>query len=214
MDLDGRPGSLTESVYQQLRSAIVVGDLRPNERVVELELAERLRVSRTPVRETLQRLALEGLVASHRRGWIVREHTSDEIRAIYQCRTALESYAARLAAENASRDQVDTLDDIVRRSAEDPRPLRKWMATLNEALHDGIIQAAGNAMLADLCRRSRLYYFNHRIAALYTPDEAAESRRQHLAILDAIRSRQPDEAERRSREHIATALEVLLEKLG
>lgn len=214
MDGDGRPGSLTESVYQQLRSAIVGGELRPNERVVELELAERLHVSRTPVRETLQRLALEGLVASHRRGWIVREHTSDEIREIYQCRTALESYAARLAAENAAPDQVDALDGIVRRGAEDPRPLREWMAALNEALHDGIIQAAGNAMLADLCRRSRLYYFNQRIAALYTPDEAAESRRQHLAILDAIRSRRPEEAERRSREHIATALDVLLEKLG
>jgi DNA-binding GntR family transcriptional regulator len=171
-------------------------------------------VSRTPVRETLQRLTLEGLVASHRRGWIVREHTSREIQEIYQCRMALESYAARLAARHATPEEVDTLYDIVGRGAPDPRPLREWMATVNEALHDGIIAAAGNPMLADLCRRSRLYYFNHRIAALYTPEEAAESRRQHLAILAAIRARDPDEAELRSREHIATALRVLLQKLG
>jgi DNA-binding GntR family transcriptional regulator len=206
--------SLTESVYEHLRAAIVHGELRPNQRVIEVDLAERLRVSRTPVRETLQRLALEGLVASHRRGWIVREHTRQEISEIYQCRTAVESYAARLAAEHASPEEVDALRAIVERGAADPRPLREWMAPVNEALHDGIISAARNPMLAELCRRSRRYYFNHRIAALYTAEEAAESRRQHLAILDAILARTPDEAERRSRDHIATALTVLLQKLG
>jgi DNA-binding GntR family transcriptional regulator len=210
----GRAGSLTENVYEQLRGAIVRGELRPNQRVIELEVAERLQVSRTPVRETLQRLALEGLVASHRRGWIVREHSSQEIHEIYQCRTALESYAARLAAEHAAAEEVEALAEILGRGAPDPRPLREWMASVNEAFHDGIISAARNPMLADLCRRSRRYYFNHRIAALYTPEEAAESRRQHLAILEAIRAHDPEAAEHRSRDHIATALRVLLQKLA
>lgn len=211
---NGRSGSRTESVYKQLRRAIVRGELRPNQRLIEGDLAKRLHVSRTPIRETLQRLALDNLVTSHRRGWIVREHTVEEIKEIYECRIALESYAARLAAEHAAPEQLEALYAVLRRGAEDRRPLREWMAPANEALHDGIIEAARNATLADLCRRSRLYYFNHRIAALYTDEEAAESQHQHHALLDAIRLHRPDEAERRSREHIASALRFVLEKLG
>src|SRR5690242_1294185 len=74
---------LADGVYQRLRSAIVRGDLRPNERLVEADLAVWLEVSRTPVRECLQRLAAERLVVNRRRGWIVQEHTVEDIREIY-----------------------------------------------------------------------------------------------------------------------------------
>src|SRR5436190_22723903 len=97
-----KTGSLTEAIYEQLRSEIVRGQLRPNERLVEAEIAERLQVSRTPVRESLQRLAADGLVVSRRRGWVVYEHTIDQIRDIYETRIALEGYATRLAAERAT----------------------------------------------------------------------------------------------------------------
>src|SRR6266516_463803 len=80
------PASLSDGVYQRLRSAIVRGDLRPNERLVEADLAGWLEVSRTPVRECLQRLAAERLVANRRRGWIVQEHSTQEIREIYDVR--------------------------------------------------------------------------------------------------------------------------------
>jgi DNA-binding GntR family transcriptional regulator len=212
-DTDRRQ-NLIGGLYERLRRAIVSGELRPNQRLVEVELAQRLQVSRTPVRETLQRLALDGLVASHRRGWIVREHTPEEIEDIYECRRALEGYAARLAAERATPDEVDALEDVLSRAEDDPRPPREWMAEVNEAFHTGVIDAAHNAMLAELCTRSRLYYFNNRIAALYTRDQAAESRRQHMALLNAIRERRADEAESIARTHITTALEVLLEKLS
>jgi DNA-binding GntR family transcriptional regulator len=212
-DTDRRQ-NLIGGLYERLRRAIVSGELRPNQRLVEVELAQRLQVSRTPVRETLQRLALDGLVSSHRRGWIVREHTPEEIQEIYECRRALEGYAARLAAERATPEQIDALEDVLSRAGEDPRPPREWMAAANEAFHTGVIEAAHNAMLAELCTRSRLYYFNNRIAALYTKDQAAESRRQHMALLDAIREGRADEAESIARAHITTALEVLLEKLG
>ena len=91
-------GSRSDALYAQLQRAIVQGQLRPNQRLIEAELAETLDVSRTPVREALQRLAFDGLVSRHRRGWVVREHGVDEIKDIYACRAALEGYAARLAA--------------------------------------------------------------------------------------------------------------------
>src|SRR2546430_2516572 len=103
MTKGGRRGaSRSDGVYVQLRRAIVQGQLRPKQRLVEAELAETLEVSRTPIREALQRLALDGLVSRHRRGWVVREHEADEIKDIYACRAALEGYAARLAAVAAS----------------------------------------------------------------------------------------------------------------
>src|SRR5207344_499138 len=72
-----RASSLTGVVYERLRSEIVRGELRPNERLIEAEIADRLKVSRTPVRESLQRLAADGLVVSRRRGWVVYEHSMD-----------------------------------------------------------------------------------------------------------------------------------------
>src|SRR5689334_25297030 len=80
---------LADGVYQRLRSAIVRGDLRPNERLVEADLAVWLEVSRTPVRECLQRLAAERLVVNRRRGWIVR---SEERRVGKECRSRWSPY--------------------------------------------------------------------------------------------------------------------------
>ena len=91
----------SREVYDQLRSEIARGELRPNERLIEADLALRLSVSRTPVRESIQRLAVDGLVVNRRRAWFVREHSPAEITALYEVREALEGYAARLAAESA-----------------------------------------------------------------------------------------------------------------
>jgi DNA-binding GntR family transcriptional regulator len=89
-------------VYQRLRQEIVRGELRPRESLSEVEIAERLAVSRTPVRESMHRLASEGLITSRRRRWVVYEHSKDEIREIYEVRAALEGYSARLASQRAT----------------------------------------------------------------------------------------------------------------
>jgi DNA-binding GntR family transcriptional regulator len=198
-----------DALYATLRHAIVHGDLRPNQRLVEAELAEALSVSRTPVREVLQRLLLDGLVTSHRRGWVVREHDADEIRDIYACRAALEGYAARLAALNSSDEQLAELGAIL--DAADPRAMtREEMVDVNERFHEAIINACGNELLAELCRRSRLYYFNRRVAQLYTDEQAAKSRAQHERLLAALQARDPELAEHITREHIDAALDVIL----
>lgn len=205
--------SRTEGLYERLRHGIVSGELRPNQRLIEIELAVQLEVSRTPVREALQRLAVDGLVVSHRRGWIVREHTAAEIKDIYECRAALEGYAARLAAERAQPEDVEKLEQILS-GGHEGGGVRDWMAPINEAFHTAVIEAARNPMLAELCRKSRLFYFNNRIAMLYTEELAAESRRQHVALVAAIREHRAAEAETVAREHVATALLVILERLA
>ncbi len=98
-----------EKVYQSLRRMVLLGEIRPNERLVETELASRLQVSRTPVREALQRLASDGLIVSRLPGWVVYEHSPMEIRDLYEARVALEGYAARLAALRAPGQEVERI---------------------------------------------------------------------------------------------------------
>jgi len=204
----------SDDVYERLREAIVTGRARPNERLIEAELAERLQVSRTPIRESLQRLAAEGLVVSRRRGWVVLEHTSTEIREIYEARAALEGYCARLAAERATEAQLKEIASLHRG---DPKRIlkssRQHLVEVNDRFHDAIVAAAQNKRLADMIRRNRTFYFTFRIAQLYSDEEADASIAGHLAIVRALLQRDSNRAERAMRAHINLALAVILAKL-
>jgi DNA-binding GntR family transcriptional regulator len=200
---------LSQETYRKLRDAIVRGDIRPNERLVETELADRLQVSRTPVREGLQRLVSEGLIVSRRRGWVVREHRAEEIREIYEARTALEGYAARLACERATDEQIEEIRRLHVEGDEDPSA-RQRLVDVNDALHEAIAAAAGNQTMAEMIRRTRKHFFNYRVAELYSEDEAESSVAGHEAIVQALVKRDGVAAERAMREHVAEALMATL----
>jgi DNA-binding GntR family transcriptional regulator len=208
------PAGLADGVYQRLRSAIVRGELRPNERLVEADLADWLEVSRTPVRECLQRLAAERLVANRRRGWVVLDHSIADIREIYEVRAALEGYAAQLAARHASPDQVERIMALARINLDTyAHPPRHGFVEYNQQFHDTVVESCGNSRLAEAIRRSTEYYFNYRLAAVYTAAEVAEAIGGHLAIGQAIERREPDAAERLARAHVHEALEAAVIKL-
>ncbi|MBV8601156.1 MAG: GntR family transcriptional regulator [Candidatus Eremiobacteraeota bacterium] len=204
----------SDEVYQRLRDEIVKGAIQPNERLVEVDLAERLGVSRTPIRESLKRLAADGLIHGGRHHLVVREHAPDEIREIYESRAALEGYAARLASERASPSEFAEIarwhEPEVRNLVRSPR---QHIVDVNDRFHDAIIAAAHNRRLLDLIRRNREFYFNYRIASLYTDAEAQASLEGHSAILQALRDRNPDAAEAATRAHVFEALGVTLAKL-
>src|ERR1700685_461221 len=204
----------SDNVYERLREAIVTGRARPNERLVEAELAERLEVSRTPIREGRKKLAAEGLVISRRRGWIVREHTSDEIREIYEARSALEGYCARLASQRGTEAEIQGIVALHR--GEDTGILqssRERLVQLNDLFHDAIISAAHNERLVHMVRTNRNYYFNFRIAALYTDEEADAAVAGHEAIICGLLDHDPACAECEMRRHIDLALTVMLGKM-
>src|SRR5277367_1190093 len=204
----------SDDAYKRLRDAILTGQVRPNERLVEAELAAQLEVSRTPVRESLKKLAAEGLVISRRRGWIVREHTGDEIREIYEVRSALEGYCARLAAQRGTDAEIETIVGISRLTDKTIlKSLRQRLVEVNDLFHEAIISAAHNERLVHIVRTNRNYYFNFRIASLYTDDEAEQSLAGHEAIVGALLDRDADRAEREMRQHIDLALTAILGKL-
>jgi DNA-binding GntR family transcriptional regulator len=207
--------SRSDGIYERLRSAIVTGQVRPNERLIEVELAQQLEVSRTPIREGLLRLAAEGLVISRRHGWVVREHTRNEIRSIYETRAALEGYCARLAAERATDAELKAIASLHRDNTAGltVAARRNTLVDINEEFHDAIVHAAQNERLAELIRMNRTYYFNYRIAELYSDEEAESALAGHDAIVRALLDRDADCAERETRRHIDMALDVILAKV-
>ena len=204
----------SDDAYKRLRDAILTGRVRPNERLVEAELAAQLDVSRTPVRESLKKLAAEGLVISRRRGWIVREHTRDEIREIYEVRSALEGYCAWLAALRGTDAEIQAIGAISRGADKTIlKSLRERLVEINDLFHETILSAAHNERLVHIVLTNRNYYFNFRIASLYTDEEAEASLAGHEAIVSALLDRDADRAEREMRQHIDLALTSILGKL-
>ena len=208
------PNNLSETTYTRLRNDIVHGVLRPNERLIEEELAEKLAVSRTPIRESFKRLATEGLIVNRRRGWAVYEHSLDEIKQMYETRAALEGYAARLAAERAAPEQLGVLAAIFKSPAHFlGAAARETLVLENEKFHNAINSAAANQKLIALIRQTHVYYFNNRVAALYMAQDIADARNRHESILHALHKRDADQAERAVREDIGTALGLILSRM-
>ncbi len=201
-------------VYEQLRRAIVEGRIRPNERLIEADLAERLAVSRTPIRESMLQLVSDGLVTSRRRGWVVREHSAQEIQDIYEVRAALEGYAARLAAERAS---AEMMNEIVRVHESYVQALdsatRGHLIEHNDEFHNAVIQASGNKRLAEQIQRNSAFYFVHRIGGFLSDDEVRVSIAGHQELVDALVARDSDRAEAVARKRVLEGLTKTLARL-
>lgn len=207
------PSSLTLEARDLLRRQIIEGELRPRERLVAADLADKLQVSRTPVREALYLLASEGLVVPAKRGFAVREFTPSEIIEIYEVRAALEGMAARLAAGRATGDAIEAVLAVGAGTVTLARSARDVLVDKNTEFHRAIFAAAGNDRLGRLNGSNSEHFFNYRIADLYTDEESAASVEGHRLIEAALQKRDGDAAERAARDHIMEALAVTLRKL-
>lgn len=165
--LEGRPTS--ELIADQLRDRILKGAFRPGEQVIEAQLAAKLRVSRGPVREALQRLSQEGLLVSHRnRGVFVLELTTTDVAEIYGARKAIETAAAETVLASGKADVVATVQALRRIVEEMPAAVSAddWsrLAELDLSFHSALVRASGNSRLtriyATLTAESRICMVN------------------------------------------------------
>lgn len=205
---------LSNDVYDVLRRQIVTGELRPNQPLIEVDLAERLQVSRTPVRESLQRLANAGLVVPRKRGWAVREFTTDEARQNAELRMALEGYAANLAAVRGTTADVAAIVAIHERRLTLRSIDEELRVQTNREFHDAIMRAAGNGRLTDAIYHSGQFYFNAPIARRTTGDELALGNADHARIVAAILKRDGAAAEQAMRAHIQRTFAVFWRVTG
>ncbi|MFA8385886.1 MAG: GntR family transcriptional regulator [Pelagibaca sp.] len=193
-----------KDAYSSILEAIDVGIYRPGDRLVESDLAERFGMSRTPIREALQRLETQSLLTRDGRSLIVASLDHNQMAELYVVRTELEGLAARLAARHATEEEVQVLQDMVhddRALLDDPSAL----ARANRRFHKQIHLASHNRFLVqqlDLVHRS--------MALMATTSLAAQGRgeialAEHQVIVDAIQQRNEDAAYRALRDHISVA---------
>jgi DNA-binding GntR family transcriptional regulator len=203
---------LGEAVFRSLCEALQGGTYRAGDRLREEEVAQRLKVSRTPVREALGRLAARGFVEpAGGRGLIVRNLDISEVLELYAMREILEGAAARLAADHASRPEVDALLDIEDALADASDPAE--MARLNRTFHEAICRAARNRYLDNASRELQDWIALLGPTTFTVTGRPSTSHREHQTIIDAIAARDGDKAEKLAREHIREALRCRLKLL-
>jgi DNA-binding GntR family transcriptional regulator len=208
-----RPTLVRDGVYDHLRRAVLDGDLLPGERLGEVELGEKLGVSRTPIREALMRLVQDGLlVAEANKGVRVRTMTATEARDAYVVREELDGLAAALAAAQHTPADADALraalDDLNASSDGEYRTQTR----LDLAFHRAITQGARNGALGDLARdlEQRVALIKHQTRTYNAHPETAA---QHAAILKAILARDADEARAVARLHVRTFAALVMHNL-
>jgi len=203
-----------DAVYEALRQAILEGELAPGRRLRSDALAGELNVSRTPVREALRKLEAEGLVEASRSALVVRQLTEEDLTEIFYVREALEGMAARLAAENATRAELDELAALVEdmgtvAACGDVAGLRE----LTGEFHALVCRASHNKRLI----RSLTGLLDHarqaQTSTLHLPGRPAEALAEHAGLLRAIERRDADRAEELARAHRRKTLALRREML-
>lgn len=199
----------SSDVYESLRKAIVTGKIPPNEPLIEHTLAKTFMVSRTPVRESFQRLSRDGLIVPRKRGWAVREFTRVEVQENYEVRADLEGLAARLAAVRGSPTMKARIQRIHReRLLLDSGNVNERVRS-NLAFHKAIVEAAQNSKLAVLIENAETFYFNQRASSV-SAEDFERAQREHGEIVDAIIRSDGDRADETMRGHILRAMTVWL----
>ena len=200
-----RTRSRADFVYESLRDAIWDGRIAVGERVREEEIARNLGVSRTPVREALQRLHQRGLlVFGAGRGLTVASLSQHQVLQLYAMREILEGSAARFAAEHATAPEIAVLWRLQKELCK-PDHDATALVTLNRRLHQAIYEAAHNQYLIQT-----LSVLHDSLALLHSttfrvPSRRLESDEEHRQIVAAIEEHNPDRAEQTARQHIRQA---------
>jgi len=206
---DTPPLSTADKAYVALKDMVVAYRVRPGERLNEVELAKRLEVSRTPLREALNRLVSEGFLTSMGgRGFFCREFKPREIYELYQLRGVLEVAAARMASEQATEAEIDELERFLDDTGpDDGQRTSEELVALDEAFHERLMAFARNAEMAQL-----LGNMNDRIRFFRWIDMDSRRKRtqgEHRDILEAIRAREPDRAAAAMEAHISRRLDEI-----
>lgn len=185
---------LRDVVFQTLREAILKGDLKPGERLMELQLASKLGVSRTPIREAIRMLQQEGLaVTVPRRGAEVAKMTEKDMEDVLLIREALEILAVQLACDNITKEQILLLEEKV---SEFEQVIQtgdiKLIAQTDIDFHDIIYNAAKNPRLMSMLNNLREQIYRYRIEYLKDKKNYPHLMEEHRKIIEGLKHRKKD----------------------
>lgn len=207
---------LREIVFETMRNAIISGDLKPGQRLMEVQLAEQLGVSRTPVRESIRKLELEGLVKMvPRKGAYVTPMSISDLREMMEIRRALENLSAELAAKNATEEDIKKLH-------ESNKGFESSAMTNNEKgiidydidFHETIYKATGNERLCNMINSLREQMQRVRVEYVHHISDKKPLIGQHQMIIKYIEEHNPEAAAKAASEHIKEAEEDMIVELS
>ena len=203
-NLGKRRDRRAEQALRRLQEAIASGELQPNQRLVERDLAKILGMSRTPVREALRRLEATAYITRLPTGGIiVTDHSPKQIHDLYEIRRVLEGQAIKLACQRYREDQIIRLEEYHERCIEAVRSGKiEQFFDVNNAFHLWVYQQCGNAYLMDLIMTFRDERFFLRIVQTFTDRDWRITIAQHGQILEAVRKRDARNAQKAVERHL------------
>jgi len=207
---------IRDEVFTSLRNAILSGHFKPGERLVEKDLAEQLDISRTPIREALRKLELEGLVAYEpRKGVVVVGVSSEDALEIYMIRAVLEGLAARLAAKKRTKAELSKLKKLLYGMEEciQKNKIDK-LVTLHANFHNFIAKVSKSPRLYHMIISLHDYIKKFAEIPCYLPGRLQYGWEEHRDIVDAIDDGDDKKAEYATRNHIMLAKESLLKVIS
>jgi len=206
--------SLRGRVFNKLREDILSGVYRENDELKENSIATELGVSRTPVREALRQLELEGLVTMiPNKGAYVTGITSKDMHDIYMIRSSLEGLCAKWACEHITQSQIEELEEILYLSDfHAKKNHNEQMVELDNKFHELIYEASGSKILYHVLSDFHHYVERIRKITLAMPSRASQASQEHAAILEAIKKRDGDLAEQLAYEHIKSSIKNISER--
>lgn len=211
-DSDSSSSSLRQRIFRQIQNDILNGVYEPGENLIETKLSEELGVSRTPVREALRQLELEGLVQSvPNKGVTVKGVSAEDIQDIYTIRMLIEGLAARWAAEKITAEEMEELKEAV--DLEEFYTMKNdnsRLLKLDTRFHDIIFKASKSMPLMHTLSTFHHYIQKARKISMSSEKRAAEVLKEHKAIMQAIVERDAARAEKLTTEHVKNASDNLL----
>lgn len=206
--------SLRGRVFNKIREDILSGKYNQNEELKENTIGTELGVSRTPVREALRQLELEGLVnIIPNKGAYVTGISEKDINDIYIIRSYLEGLCAKWACEHITQGQVDALEEIIYLSEfHAKKEHHQQVVELDNKFHETIYEASNSKILDHVLTDFHHYVQRIRKITLASDDRAMNSNKEHTAILDAIKQRNGEEAEKLAHEHIMNTIKNISQK--
>ena len=214
-NIRNEPKYLRDIVFEKLQKAVFSGKFKSGDRITEKEIAEELKVSRTPVREALYRLASTGLIKIiPHRGFIISRWSSKEIKDVIELRIALEIFAVKLAIQRILPNEINELKTLIVKMDKAVKKEDMMKAShLNYLFHNKIILASKNKELFEVTEpiKNKIHHF--RIISISSPNRLKESFEEHKKILDAIINKDIELAQELTSQHIKKVGFIIKEKI-
>ena len=205
---------LVQRVYRHVLADIAEGRLSPGQQLLEKELAKAVGVSRTPVREALRMLITEGLAVETPEGVVITQLSLKDVKDLMKTTQVIDGLAARLAAENGSDEQIAELETLVSRldAAADENDVPRWMEA-DKRLHKLIQEMADNYSVSRFAGQLDALLGRIRPLAIRQPGRLHQSKLEHRLVVEAIKARDGDRAEKAMRDHLVSTEMVITEIL-